>query len=203
MSMLCNVNRVYHELTEDDLLIMKRVSLHELDRFINQSGNPPGKYRVFEDKLIAVCLCQGAAQHFVEAKRFEDYDKVETISSEKIDEKDYKVLSTGDVLSGVKDIDILFFFREDKSVKIPKRRFYNKNDFASFKVFGLRRFDLMKTTIMDEVISLTTDNSPSSQVRSYLINTKHGKEHLSKASVVGLFPDDLFGKILWKTKWVE
>jgi hypothetical protein len=57
--------RTYEKLTKEDLKEIEQYAKEELKRFLNKE-----KYKVYENKLIAICLCQGAAQHFVEGKIF-------------------------------------------------------------------------------------------------------------------------------------
>ena len=57
--------RTYQKLGMSDLQEMKCHALKELSRFYVKVGKPAGKYKVYKQKLIAICLCQGAAQHFV------------------------------------------------------------------------------------------------------------------------------------------
>lgn len=60
-------DRLYIKLGVDDLREMKDYGLNELDRFLHEIAS--GKYRAYESRLIAICLCQGAAQHFVDGKK--------------------------------------------------------------------------------------------------------------------------------------
>lgn len=54
--------RTFEKLDKDDLQEIRQYAIEELNRFLYKVGNPEGKYKVHKGKLIAICLCQGAAQ---------------------------------------------------------------------------------------------------------------------------------------------
>jgi len=162
----CGDKRTYSRFTEDDLKEMQRYAKKELKRFLEISN---GKYSVYEGKLIAICLCQGAAQHFVDKK------------------------------TGIKDIDIWVFFEEDESVKIPHRRNMRKSECIRFKNLGEKRVDWMKKMINKDIVKKARGRNPEDIFRAYLKNPKtQTARFLSKKSVVGLFPDEILGKVIWK-----
>ena len=107
-------------------------ALSELERFINASDTPPGKYSRYADRLVAICLVQGAAQHFVELEYATAFDNQVRVGQAKIQDKGFRVLSDGRVISGIKDMDVIFFFREDEGLPLPRNLHLRKSVVADF-----------------------------------------------------------------------
>ncbi len=111
--------RIFNPIKADDLAELWRRSEIELNRWLFCSGSPKGKFAIYRDRLLFVCLAQGAAQHFAEMQPdWQPHHEVE-VDQNKIEEKGLKVTPEGLVLSGVKDLDVIFFFKEEKSCPIP------------------------------------------------------------------------------------
>ena len=53
--------RTFRPLGRDDMREVRRLAFEELDRFLFAAGSPPGKYARYADRLVAICLAQGAA----------------------------------------------------------------------------------------------------------------------------------------------
>jgi len=191
--------RIFEPLNFDALREIRDCSLREVDRFVTQAGSPPGKFRCYEAKLVAICLCQGAAQHFIDAQDAPHFDNTEFVPETEIGEKGYQVLPNGRVISGVNDIDVCIFFQHDDAVPIPNRRHCMKSIKALFSGLGHRRVDFLKKGIPAWVIEDAKGSGASEIVRSYVRNTPHGQGHLGRKSVVGLYPDRIFGNVLWRT----
>jgi hypothetical protein len=191
--------RTFDPLTFDVLQEIRGCALCERDRFITQAGKQPGKFRSYATKLIAICLCQGAAQHFVDLQEPTDLDNTVFVPQDKIDEKGYQVLPSGRVISGVNDIDVCIFFEHDDGVQIRNVGHCIKTDRAAFPGLGERRVDFLKKGIRRQVIENAKSLERFEIIRSYVRNTPHGQQHLSRKSVVGLYPDEVFGHVLWRT----
>jgi len=161
--------RTYEQLGLDDLKEIRQHALVELDRFLYRIGNPKGKYVVYRDRLIVICLCQGAAQHFV------------------------------DRTTGIKDIDVWFFFQEHRDVKIPDIKNMRYSVYVIFKNIGKKRVDFLKKGLRKDIIDTAKSTEPGEILSSYLrrANT-HTSQSLSQKSVIGLYPDKVFGKAIWK-----
>lgn len=161
--------RTYEKLGVSDLQEMKCHALKELSRFYVKVGKPAGKYKVYKHKLIAICLCQGAAQHFVNGT------------------------------TGIKDLDIWFFFKEDANVKIPDIKNMRYSVDKLLKNLGVKRIDFLKKSIKASVLSNSKTQQPQDLLRAYLqhANTTTSKE-LAKKPVVGLYPEKIFGVIIWQ-----
>lgn len=81
-------NRSYEALNKEHLAILRRVVCEERRLFFERNPHLKGAFR---DNLVATCLCQGAAQHFV------------------------------DGTTGVKDFDVYWFYREHPQANYPYR----------------------------------------------------------------------------------
>src|SRR5439155_25631755 len=140
----------------------------ELRRFL-KTGN--GKYAVYQERLIAVCLCQGAAKHFLDQQ------------------------------TGVKDIDIWFFFEEHDLVRISNFRNARKSLVLALPRFGTKRIDIMKKSVPQR---LCIREGREGTIRNYLDNANtEASTRLSEKPVIGLYPQDIFGRILCEgSEWL-
>jgi len=71
--------------------------------------------------------------------------------------------------------------------------------YEEFRNIGCKRIDFLKKTIKKDIIGMTKSLKPEDILNSYLqkANTETSN-HLAKKSVVGLYPNRIFGKIIWK-----
>ena len=191
--------RVWAPITISHLEILKHVALDELKRFLNEAGTPQGKYSVYKNRLIAVCLCQGAAQYFFELWLMgkEPEDKVVEVKQKEIEEKSLKVKDKI-VLSGIKDIDIWFFFEEHPEIEIPHIRNMRKSIILEIPGLGKRRIDFMKKMIAKSILENST--SIEEIIRKYLALETNSARFLSEKSIIGVYPEKLFAKPIWKVK---
>lgn len=202
------MKRVHKQLTEQHLAIIKESALEELSRFYHSVGTPPGKYRIYKDKLIGICICQGGAQHYLDYFDLKDFDHTAYISQKEIqtlNEKAEGVIVTpeGIVKSGIKDIDVWFFFRPDKNVPIPHKRNMCKTIKLELPGIGLFIIDFLKKMVKDETILKADNDNSASIILSYLNNEKTSTaREIRRKSVVMLYPDDLLGKPIWKVRRV-
>jgi hypothetical protein len=58
--------RTFTDITVEDLREMRGYALEELQRFL---GLEDGRYEAYRERLVAICLCQGAAQHYLHKSR--------------------------------------------------------------------------------------------------------------------------------------
>lgn len=124
---------------------------------------------IYKNRLVLAVLGQGAALHYIDGK------------------------------NGVKDFDVWFFFPR-YSIPLPYRR-RGVVDFGPSKFgkhpndhkFSGRRIDVL----MRSETAFNDTNSKDGLIR-YLSEAKtHTAKLLSKKAMVGLWPQDLFGKVLW------
>lgn len=80
--------RIYDPLTKKDLEELKNIALREHEDFFKRN---PHLKSPFHDSLIGVCLCQGAASHYLNPK------------------------------VGIKDFDIWHFYLKNESTPFPYR----------------------------------------------------------------------------------
>jgi hypothetical protein len=128
------------------------------------------EYRMlYKGNEVLIALCQGAALHYI------------------------------DGINGVKDFDVWFFY-PNYSKPLPYRR-RGKVDFGPSKFgsfpdeVGLRgrRIDVLMRS------DSTFSSSPELAIKNYLSNARTSTaKHLAQKAVVGLYPESVFGKVLWK-----
>jgi hypothetical protein len=191
--------RTFEHIVSEDLREIARLSLEELNRFTTKAGKPPGKYAPYLERLIAVCLCQGAAQHYVDVQNSGGFENEVLVSTSEIREKGFQTVATGQVLSGVKDVDVVFFFEYYNPIPIPPRRHCLRRVYAELPSLGRRRIDFMKRTVLPEVICSAGVREPSAIVGSYIKHTAHG-QFLGTKSVIGLYPENIMATAIWRTR---
>jgi hypothetical protein len=192
------MERSYEEFSQINITTLKSLAFDELHRMLNDVGM--GKYKVFEHKLIAICLCQGVAQHIVETRSYEKFDYTCLIPQNEIEERSFKVDSNGAVLSGIKDIDVWFFFEEDENVKIPDIKNMRKTINFNFPGIGEKKVDFLKKAI-GKVEDGFSPLTPKESIIKYITtrNTSTAK-HLKRKSIIGLYPEGIDGQVLWAVK---
>ena len=85
---MTDIKRLYDPLTINDLEKLKELALREHEEFFER--NPHLKSALY-NSLIGICLCQGAASHYLNPK------------------------------VGIKDFDIWHFYVEDNNIAFPHR----------------------------------------------------------------------------------
>ena len=154
--------RSYTELTTKDLVALSELALKEREAFFRRN---PHLTRPYKGRLLAIALCQGAAQHFV------------------------------DKIKGVKDFDIWYFYSQHPEIIYPYRA--RKTSEIQLPSFGNLHVDLMGRTI-DVDIAHRFSQDVVEYIREYL---KQGKSKtarlLAQQAVVGLYPKEFFGEIIW------
>jgi hypothetical protein len=198
------MQRVYCPILAEHIDQIKRLAFEELDRMLNKISSR--KYSVYRDRLIAICICQGFAQHFVETHENlgDRIDNEVTVSDEEIAERQQKVTEQGVVLSGIKDIDVWFFFEDHPQVKIPNRNNMNKSIYTKINGIGEVKIDFLKKGIKSSLLNDSTELNPESVVRNYLV-VSHTKTswHLQRKSVLGLYPETIYKRVIWRSKRIK
>lgn len=192
--------RTFQPLDQTHLEEVRLFADEELRRFLEEAGTPRGKYGGYRDQLLTVCLVQGTAQHFADTHPELPVDHEVEVDQSEIDEKGYLVAPDGRVINGVKDIDVLFFFRHNAAVPIPNRTHCMKSVWRDLAQLGPRRLDFMKKGVRPDVLVPGDRNDVVGLVRHYVQETKHGRTYLSKKSVVGLHPKSVFGRPIWTSR---
>lgn len=161
--------RTYIGITPEDLEEIKQYALEELNRFLHECGSPAGKYKVYKGKLVAICLCQGVAAHFVDGK------------------------------TGINDVDVWFFFQENEDVKIPNIKNMRYSKELKFERLGEKRIDFLKKAIRRNIFEVSKSSEPTDVLNAFLrsANTASSRE-LAKKPVIGLYPTSIFASIIWR-----
>ena len=141
----------------------------------------PRFQRAYAGRLMAIALCQGAALHFLGG------------------------------ISGVKDFDVWSFYLEPVQSEL-KRMNWNRrlksveSELPEFGAhpddlksgFRTRRVDLLARSLLSRVIE-RHGNDATVSLQAYLGDgpARTSPWYLAKKAVVGLWPDEVLGKVLW------
>ena len=194
------MTRTFEPLELGDLRNLCPYADEEIDRFCVEVA--AGKYSSYRQRLLAVLLVQGAGQHFVDSRPELKADHDVKVSREAVEAKGHIVANDGRVISGVKDVNILLLFDAIPAVPIPARNHCLKQIYATLPGLGERKIDLAKKSIDGDVTIGANDTAGS--VRAYVQKTRHGQWFLSQKSVIGLYPEWIFGLPLWiSRRWVQ
>lgn len=126
--------------------------------------------KLYRGREVLVALCQGAALHYV------------------------------DGVNGIKDFDVWFFYPRFAK-QLPFRR-RGKVDFGPSKFgrisqdvgYAGRRIDVLMRSDFSFNKCTATEG-----LRKYLSSAKTAtSKHLARKAVVGLYPNSVFGKVLWQ-----
>lgn len=152
--------RLMIALTRNDLEHLKELSLKEHDAFFERNSHLRTAYY---GSLIGICLCQGAASHYLDPK------------------------------VGVADWDIWHFYIEDRKTNFPYRA-HKRIDNG----YRGKSVDFLKRAISKEIYD-SCSSRPERTIMKYLLerNTKTKRKLLEKA-IIGLYPNALLGRVLWK-----
>lgn len=152
--------RIYDSISERDLLALKDFGIREHEEFFKRNSYLK---KDFYRSLAGICLCQGAALHYLNQK------------------------------TGIKDFDVWHFYANNENVTLRCRRPKRiKNAYMG------RDIDFLKRAIPKNIFALFPNNLEKI-IMSFLLerNTK-SKNLLLKKAVIGLYPNNIFAKILWK-----
>ncbi len=146
---------------------LARLSEIALDALRNKAFRTPAG-RPYKDRLILLALCQGGAQHYA------------------------------DGVTGVKDLDVWAFLCAGADRPFPWRARWNA-DFGPSRLgrhpadegYLGRRVDLMGRSIP------ARDTRDEDAIRAWLHGRSRSARFLVKRPVIALFPDAIFGKLLW------
>lgn len=130
--------------------------------------NPKYK-KDYEGKESLIALCQGGALHYIDKK------------------------------NGVKDFDVWFFYPK-KELQLPYRR-RGVVDFGKSK-FGKHpkviKYEGRTIDVLMRSDSNFNRTSPEKGIEKYLdAQTTNTAKKLSQKAVIGLYPESVFGKVLW------
>ena len=167
-----SLERSYERITRDDLNVLKKRALKERERFFDR--NP--RYReLYQNALIAITLCQGAALHFLDEK------------------------------NGIKDFDIWYFYANTPNLRYPHRALKQVDSgmrkFGIHPSDAKRRYVGRRIHLMGRAIDCQHklgQHDPRKCVLRYLMDHKtETARRLSEKAVIGLWPESIFGKVIW------
>jgi hypothetical protein len=130
----------------------------------------PDTAHLYRHRLFAVALCQGAALHFLDGK------------------------------NGVKDFDILCFFKAHTKKPFPYRR-HARADFGNPK-FGKSRnwehFVRRRVDLLGRSLKVSSHEPPADALRRYLSSSKTATARaLAKKAMILVYPHTLLGTVVW------
>lgn len=161
------MRRSKEKITKPDLRKLLRLARADIDDFFVRKPGYKGLYHV-KEKLVA--LCQGAALHYIDGK------------------------------NGVKDFDVWFFYSQRGDVVLPYRP-TGVVDFGKSK-FGKNPnkpcFDGRNVDVLMRSAEFFNRSNPESCIVKYLTYSKTtSAKLLANKAVIGLYPESVFGKVLW------
>lgn len=158
--------RSFEIIDNDDLVRLTEFAHADRERFFAKHTD---WRKLYEDRLVCIALCQGAAQHFV------------------------------DGTNGVKDFDVWTFFRANPIKALFARRRacadFGESKFGKHpddNGYVGRRVDLLMRSFD------SAEATPKGFIVDYFSRCKtESARLLSMKAVVILSPDDWFGKVVW------
>ena len=157
--------RSWETIGQHHLHRLAEIAIDDLEDFRRRSETG----RLYRDRLILICLCQGAAGHFVHRDR------------------------------GVKDFDVWAFFREHPEQPFPYRRHgkrdFGPSRFGRHPDDEHRRgrgVDLFGRSIPCE-----NGQDPHDCVRRWLGSGRTSSRQIAKSAVVVIHPEEEAGSIIW------
>lgn len=157
---MASAERLYDPLTTDDLEQLKELALKEHKEFFKRNLHLKSAYY---NSLIGICLCQGAASHYLNPN------------------------------VGVKDFDIWHFYVENRGINFPYRA--HKRIDGGYKG---KSIDFLKRAISKDIHDSYSKNSGQVIMKYLLERNTNTKKLLLKKAIIGLFPNEIFGRVLWK-----
>jgi hypothetical protein len=148
--------RLMTPLNRNDLELLREMALEEHQRFFERN---PHLKNTYYGSLIGICLCQGAASHYLNP----------TV--------------------GIKDFDIWHFYKQNADVNFPYRA--HKRIESGYKN---KPIDFLKRAVPRNIFDFGP-NQPEWIIMKYL---SERKSPLLKKAIIGLYPDVLFGRTLWR-----
>jgi hypothetical protein len=170
-------NRSFEKITQADLHRLSSLALADFEDFFRRYH----QWRAYRERLMLICLCQGAARHYVTPSFGVATDRA----------------------GGVNDFDVWGFFRHDPNDRpFPPRR-HGLQDFGPSK-FGRSvddkpRFIGRRVDVWGRSIEKLPSENPIQAVQRYL-RTHHSDSArlVAERPVVVLWPAERLGEIIWR-----
>jgi len=152
--------RLMIPLTTEDLEQLKELALEEHKNFFKRNPHLKSAYC---DSLIGICLCQGAASHYLNPK------------------------------IGVADWDVWHFYVKNTKINFP----YRAHKIIENGYRG-KSIDFFKRAISKDMCDFCLGESERTIMKYLLERNTETKRELLKKAVVGLYPNILFARVLWR-----
>jgi len=160
-------DRSREPLRQDDLRRLADLALADLKQLFDRRPETGARYR---DRLLVLCLCQGAAEHFVRPGH------------------------------GIKDLDVWAFFTQHPDGPFPYRRRgvmdFGRSRFGRHpddRGFAGRRVDVIGRSIPSR-----DPHEPMESVRDWLaLGSSLSAKLIAQRPVVGIYPESVRGRIIW------
>lgn len=95
-------------------------------------------------------------------------------------------------ITGINDFDIWLFYKED-----PKTKFWCRHRKSIENGYKGRRIDFLRRAIKRDLCDRNFDDSEKCIMEYLLKRDTETKRLLLKKAIVSLFPDRIFGKVMW------
>ena len=159
--------RSYERMRVDDLRGLAIIALKHLDAFVEEHRE---NYGWCENHLLLVCLCQGAAEHYVRGER------------------------------GIKDFDVWTFFEVQAGEKpFPWRR-HGTEDFGPSRYGGVGRnprdkgFTGRRIDVFGRSIARHAEQATEDAVLKWVRSKRRSAQHIVTRPVVVLYPERECGR---------
>jgi hypothetical protein len=170
-------NRSFETITRADLRRLSKRAHADFDSLFERHD----RWRPYSNRLMLICLGQGAAQHYVSPTHGTASDRD----------------------GGVNDFDLWGFFRARRNERpFPLRR-HGRQDFCPSK-FGRSpddppRFTGRRIDVFGRSVDVRPSEAPTEAVQRFLRECHTNTIHLlAQQPLVVIWPDDLCGKVIWK-----
>jgi hypothetical protein len=166
MGNLPNQFRSFERITRSDLLKLAKIALDDLEDLFARRAN----CRRYQTRLLMICLCQGAAQHYVYRDR------------------------------GIADFDVWAFFKALPKEFPPRRhgrKDFGPSKFGR-NAKGPKHFIGRRVDLLGRSIRVLRTDTAAKAVRRYFKEPKTtSARHLAMRPAIVIWPLRSCGKVLW------
>lgn len=160
-----SAERSYEPIADDDLKRLVQLVLNKLKEIFARAKVAS----LYQDRLLALTLCQGAAQHYIDKR------------------------------NGVKDIDVWAFFKAGPGQPFPVRTHWSADFGTSHLGRGEKdpSFVGRRIDIVGRSIPIDENETVEAAIRRWLERGSGSPWYISQCPVIGLHPSSLFGRKIW------